>query len=568
VAEAAPLVVAPVPAAAPTINPVAVEVASSEPAPPPALEELQPLPQPTEAAPPAATVAAAAVEPETAPAARPQLPLASVAPQVHTPAAFDVLAERISENPPKPVPSHAPTVEAAPAEPEAAQLSLALPVAMGSVIPDEAPAAEPQPIAPEPQPLALEPQLVVEEKQVAPLPELAPAKVFDEPRSQPEEVSHNPLLVLAESVRHQQAVGTLAEPVAEPVVGPVPEPVVAAEQVTVEAAPTLPSDVPAEPVAAEAMAVLPIPVEEAIPSQVAAIPSLVEELVAPAPLVETVSRLAPPKPQPPVSALATPGVVPEAAPVRAFHPLSTGPAPGLALAPLQDFSSSLARSVRPARPDGSPIKPDTSPRITLPGPTLPNVLQSLQGAGLATVVEGPAAARAKKARGSSWLVSVTVMLVLLGIGVAGVSWLTPHSAAETKIASGDPEPAPSPAAASAATNTSTGSHPLTKLVEVTGFRIVVDFNRKSEIHYLLVNHSPTELDDVTISVTLRAASAKPGQPALCRFNFRAAGLGPFESKEMVSPIEKPSRSVTLPEWQDLRAARGSQSRRILLYETP
>ena len=30
-------------------------------------------------------------------------------------------------------------------------------------------------------------------------------------------------------------------------------------------------------------------------------------------------------------------------------------------------------------------------------------------------------------------------------------------------------------------------------------------------------------------------------------------LGPFESKEMTSSIEKLSRSVTVPEWADLRA---------------
>lgn len=82
---------------------------------------------------------------------------------------------------------------------------------------------------------------------------------------------------------------------------------------------------------------------------------------------------------------------------------------------------------------------------------------------------------------------------------------------------------------------------------------MVDFNKKSEIHYLVVNHSAAELSDMTVYVTLRSGAAKTGQPPLCRFSFRAPSLGPFESREMTSAIEKLSRSITLPEWQDLHS---------------
>jgi len=94
---------------------------------------------------------------------------------------------------------------------------------------------------------------------------------------------------------------------------------------------------------------------------------------------------------------------------------------------------------------------------------------------------------------------------------------------------------------------------ISQMVEVTGFRFIVDLNKKSEIHYLVVNHSSADLSDMTIFVTLRTANSKPGQPPLSRFSFRAPSLAPFESKEMVSPIEKVSRAMSLPEWQDLRA---------------
>jgi hypothetical protein len=69
----------------------------------------------------------------------------------------------------------------------------------------------------------------------------------------------------------------------------------------------------------------------------------------------------------------------------------------------------------------------------------------------------------------------------------------------------------------------------------------------------VVNHSNSGLEDVMVYVTLRASGSKPGQLPLSKFSFHTPKLGPFESKEMTSPIEKLPRSGSLPEWQDLRA---------------
>lgn len=144
-----------------------------------------------------------------------------------------------------------------------------------------------------------------------------------------------------------------------------------------------------------------------------------------------------------------------------------------------------------------------------------------------------------------WLVSFLVMGALLLAGAAVVVYLLPaaHTTADAKTA--PPEPAAAPVVES--------SHPLAQSVEVTGFRFVMDLNKKSEIQYLVVNHSGAELSDMTVFVTVRAANAKAGQPPLCRFSFRSTGLAPFESKEMTSPIEKMARPVALPDWHDLRA---------------
>ena len=75
-------------------------------------------------------------------------------------------------------------------------------------------------------------------------------------------------------------------------------------------------------------------------------------------------------------------------------------------------------------------------------------------------------------------------------------------------------------------------------------------SKKSEIQYLVINHSDADISDVNAFVTLHGAKA--GQPAVCRFSFKLGSIGPFESKEMSSQIEK-TRSLVLPDWQDLRA---------------
>ena len=214
----------------------------------------------------------------------------------------------------------------------------------------------------------------------------------------------------------------------------------------------------------------------------------------------------------------------------------------LQLAPLQNFSSA-ANKIQPVAPPVQILTPDSGPRMTLPGPALPPKLERLQDAGPVTVIGDEA--RPKRGGMPGWLVSLLLMISIPIAGAGVLFYFQPigHSSADAKQAAPEPQPAAPQGS----------SHPLSQFVEVTGFRIVVDYNKKSEIHYLLVNHSGADLSDMTIFVTLRTANAKPGQPPLCRFSFKAPSLGPFESKEMMSPIEKLSRSISLPDWQDLKA---------------
>jgi hypothetical protein len=229
-------------------------------------------------------------------------------------------------------------------------------------------------------------------------------------------------------------------------------------------------------------------------------------------------------------------VRPPVALLTAFTPVAllAQPAFEADLAPLKDYRASARRAMRPAASPASILNPDSGPRITLPGPALPPELAAFQNSGIVT-----AAVRSRRQKSGGlpgWMVSLLVMAALLALGGGAVFSFLPRSNAETQELSTRP-----------------ASHPLARNIEVTGIRLVVDFNKKSEIHYLVVNHSAAALPALTVYVTLRSARAQPGQSPVGRFSFRSPDLGPFESKEMTGVIENLTRSAMLPEWPDLRA---------------
>ncbi len=228
-------------------------------------------------------------------------------------------------------------------------------------------------------------------------------------------------------------------------------------------------------------------------------------------------------------------------------PLTAAPNP----ARLVEYSPLAGRPLRPAPPRWNIIKKEIAPRTTLPGPALVKQLVVFDDPKLAPIPTG-IRRRFEKRGMPGWLITVMILGTLLGAGFSSFFTITPRSNAEAS--------ASAPSTASTSSESATPelvSRPaptaLSKAIEVTGFRIVVDPSHKSQIEYLVVNHSPNEFSGVTVYVTLRPSDAKPGQPPLCRFSFTAPNLGPFESRELTSMIEKVNRPLTLPDWQDLRA---------------
>ena len=241
----------------------------------------------------------------------------------------------------------------------------------------------------------------------------------------------------------------------------------------------------------------------------------------------------------------------EAEPVAAATVLLPDPpnrAAGPALAPLEDYSPTADRLMRPADFVTPIASAKALPKITLPGPALPRELTSLQAAGLVPIRRGGRRGEASPSR-SGWMMKSLVVGILLTAGVATYSILpgtgTPGSAPPRPA----PQPAPDPPVSVRSTR-STNS--LARNVEVTGIRFM-EVNKRPQIHYLVVNHSSAPMSSVTVYVTLRATTAKPGQAPIARLSFRSPALAAFEAKEMFSSIERATAPVDLPDWQDLRA---------------
>jgi len=213
------------------------------------------------------------------------------------------------------------------------------------------------------------------------------------------------------------------------------------------------------------------------------------------------------------------------------------------LAPLGNYSPSAGRPLRPAIPQTQILKRECAPRTTLPGPMLTRRLVQFTDRELSAIP--PAMLRAKKRLIPGWMASALIIGTLLGAGFTSVISVV-RPTAEGK------QPSVTQAAAPIAPSVSPS--PVAQPIEVTGFRIQMDPAKKSEIQYLVVNHTPSRFTGVTVNVTLYAADAKAGQPPLCKFQFAAPNLGPFQSKDMTSAIEQVTRPVNVPDWQDLRAA--------------
>jgi hypothetical protein len=144
-------------------------------------------------------------------------------------------------------------------------------------------------------------------------------------------------------------------------------------------------------------------------------------------------------------------------------------------------------------------------------------------------------------------------LVATGLVLAAGTWLQYLS--ENRDAKPVPNAPQQPVQASPVTSSAVGAgpHPFARFVEIAGLRVVADLNHKSQLQYLVVNHSATRLSDLSLKIAVRSSSDSSASTPLFTLSVVVPTLGPFQSKEMKTDLEAGLRSAAIPEWENLRA---------------
>lgn len=145
----------------------------------------------------------------------------------------------------------------------------------------------------------------------------------------------------------------------------------------------------------------------------------------------------------------------------------------------------------------------------------------------------------------TWLLTVLFALAFGGVILAlygAKSWMDSRSSASAPTAF----EAPAEGAAAPAQ-----PHPLARHIEVTGLRLTEGSNRKTQVRYLVINHSGAEIAELAGRIGLRARTAKGNLERVGGFAFRLPVIGPYESKELETPLETNLRVYELPDWQNL-----------------
>ena len=119
------------------------------------------------------------------------------------------------------------------------------------------------------------------------------------------------------------------------------------------------------------------------------------------------------------------------------------------------------------------------------------------------------------------------------------------------------EPASAPSGAArmetppAAAATGVKVNPLMKQLEVAGLRLAQNKDQKTEVRFIVINHSGAEIQDLAATINLQARTRKQGEEPVGSFAFKVPLLAPYESKEVTALVDTKLKVYELPDWQNL-----------------
>jgi hypothetical protein len=145
-----------------------------------------------------------------------------------------------------------------------------------------------------------------------------------------------------------------------------------------------------------------------------------------------------------------------------------------------------------------------------------------------------------------WLMTILCALAIGGV-VFGILW-----AVSSNRGSAGNGPAPIASVENPAAKSGGKTNPLQKYIEISGVRFVEDPKKKTSTlaRFLIINHSPADLNGLTGNVTIWGRTQKSEEDAQGTFTF-TTNLGPMESKEMSVPLNTKRKIYELGDWQNL-----------------
>ncbi len=156
----------------------------------------------------------------------------------------------------------------------------------------------------------------------------------------------------------------------------------------------------------------------------------------------------------------------------------------------------------------------------------------------------------------AWVIPAVVALV---IALAIASTLQKFLSAPDKFggkglttvaAASPPKPTARPKPA-LSENEVDSEYPFARFVEVTGLR-VVQLNDRSQVQYLVVNHSSAQLTNIGLHIAVRSVASPDVSLPIFTLAARVPSLGPHESKEIRTDLDSGLRSSQIPDWENLR----------------
>ena len=138
------------------------------------------------------------------------------------------------------------------------------------------------------------------------------------------------------------------------------------------------------------------------------------------------------------------------------------------------------------------------------------------------------------------LVVALVAVALLGIGYFAYTYLLPSSRLKQE----------SEATAKTTLMDANGekTNPLSKHIEVTGFRIREDKNQKVTVQMVIVNHGGADIAGLEMKVGLYAKGN-----LVVEFPVKVKSLGPYEIAQGTGTATSKLRAYEIPDWQFLTA---------------